>query len=55
MLNISIDYDRETLSNNKVDFSKYSELQPKIKEGITYNDFISYIGNIEGTIIEKSS
>lgn len=52
---ISIDYDRKTLSNSKVDFSKYSELQPKIKEGITYNDFISYIGNVEGTIIEKSS
>lgn len=52
---ISIDYDRDSLANNKVDFSRYNELQPKIKEGITYNDFISYIGNVQGTIIEKSS
>ncbi len=52
---ISIDYDRDSLANNKVDFSRYNELQSKIKEGITYNDFISYIGNVQGTIIEKSS
>lgn len=52
---ISIDYDRDALANKQVDFSRYNELQPKIKEGITYNDFISYIGNVQGTIIEKSS
>lgn len=52
---ISIDYDRDSLANSKVDFSRYNELQSKIKEGITYNDFISYIGNVQGTIIEKSS
>lgn len=52
---ISIDYDRDSLANNKVDFSRYKELQPKIKEGITYNDFISYIGNVQGVVIEKSS
>lgn len=53
--NISIDFDRDSLANNKVDFSRYNELQPKIKEGISYNDFIAYIGNVEGTVIEKSS
>lgn len=52
---ISIDFDRDSLANSKVDFSRYDELQPKIKEGISYNDFISYIGNVEGTVIEKSS
>lgn len=52
---ISIDYDRDALADSKVDFSRYSELEPKIKEGITYQDFISYIGNVEGTVIEKSS
>ena len=30
-------------------------MQPKIKEGISYNDFKSYIGNVDGTITEKSS
>lgn len=52
---ITADYDRNTLANNKVDFSRYDELQTKIKEGISYNDFISYIGNVQGTIVEKSS
>lgn len=52
---ISIDYDRDSLANSKVDFSRYSELKPKINEGISYNDFISYIGGVEGTVIEKSS
>lgn len=52
---IKADIDRDALANSKVDFSRYDELQPKIKEGITYSEFISYIGNVEGTIIEKSS
>lgn len=52
---IKIDYDREALANKKVDFSRYSELKEKINNGITYDDFISYIGNVDGTIIEKSS
>ncbi|MBQ6816835.1 MAG: hypothetical protein IJO27_00215 [Bacilli bacterium] len=54
---ISIDYDRDSLANNKVDFSRYSELKAKIEgtDGITYNDFITYIGNVQGTVIEKSS
>lgn len=52
---ITADYNRDTLANSKVDFSRYNELQPKIKEGITYNEFKSYIGNVDGTITEKSS
>lgn len=54
---ISIDYDRDSLANSKVDFSRYSELKSKIKgtDGITYDDFITYIGNVQGTLIEKSS
>ena len=52
---IAVDIDRNILANSKVDFSRYNELQPKVKEGITYSEFISYIGNVEGTIIEKSS
>ena len=52
---VTIDYDRDSLANSKVNFSRYSELKPKINEGISYNDFISYIGGVEGTVIEKSS
>ena len=52
---ITLDIDRDILANKKVDFSRYDELQPKIKEGITYDEFIKYIGNVEGTVTEKSS
>lgn len=53
--NISIDYDSNSLANDKIDFSKYDELKSKVNSGISYNDFISYIGNVHGTLIEKTS
>ena len=52
---IEVDFNRDSVANSKVNFLRYNELQPKIKEGISYQDFISYIGNVDGTIIEKSS
>lgn len=52
---ITIDYVKSSLANSKVDLSKYDDLKPRIKEGISYKDFISYIGNVEGTIVEKSN
>lgn len=47
--------DNDTLKDNKVDFSRWSELKPLISKGITYDDFITYIGGQQGTLIEKSS
>lgn len=52
---ITADIDKKSIADKKVDFSKYSELQPKVKSGITYDTFKSYIGNVDGTITEKSS
>lgn len=52
---ITLDIDKDSLANKKVDFSRYDELQPKIKEGITYDEFIKYIGNVDGIVTEKSS
>lgn len=52
---IEVDIERELVANKKVDFSRYSELKPKIKEGVLYTDFITYIGNVEGILVEKSS
>lgn len=52
---VSIDYDTNTLANSRVNFSRYSELQNKIRDGVSYQEFISYIGNVEGTIVEKST
>lgn len=48
-------YDKEMLENKKVDFSRYDSLQKRVNEGIDYRDFISYLGNVDGTIIEKNS
>ncbi len=47
--------DNDTIKNNKVDFSRWNELKPLISKGITYDDFITYIGGEQGTLIEKSS
>ena len=52
---ITASYDKDSLKSDKVDFSRYDELKPLIKNGITYDDFKSYIGGQDGTLIEKSS
>lgn len=52
---VSLDYITEDLANKNVDFSRYDELKIKIKEGISYDEFISYIGGVDGVMIEKSS
>ena len=53
--NIKIDIDKELLKNSKVDFAKYEELRTKINEGITYEEFVTYVGGVEGVLIEKGS
>lgn len=52
---ITASYDKNSLKNSSVDFSRYNELKPKISSGIKYDEFITYIGNVDGTLIEKSS
>lgn len=52
---IVADVDREYLKNNKVDLSRYDELKTKVNSGITYDDFITYVGNVDGIITEKSA
>lgn len=55
--NISIEFGKDLIKNNKVDFSKYDEISSSIKKGdtITYAQFKEKVGGIEGTLIEKSS
>lgn len=53
--NIKVDINKELLKNSKVDFSKYEELRTKINEGLTYEEFVTYVGGIEGVLIEKGS
>ena len=52
---ISCDYEYEMLKNEDVTFTAFEELQEKVRDGIYYDDFIKYIGNVEGTITEKNS
>lgn len=54
---IKVDFDRNTVANKKVDFSKYDEIKTLLNSGnsLTYNDFVNKVGNVEGTLIEKSA
>lgn len=52
---IFLEINRDILANKDVDFSRYDELEAKMNEGLTYDEFITYIGNVEGTLTEKSS
>ena len=52
---ITASYDKDSLKNSSVTFDRYNELKPKIKDGVSYDEFKSYIGNVDGTLIEKSS
>ena len=52
---IKLDIDKSKITIKNVDFSKYNELKDKVKSGITYDEFKTYLGNIDGVIVEKSS
>lgn len=51
---IVVEIDDEVLANKKVDFSKATQLKEKVKEGITYDEFKTYVGNVDGVVVEKS-
>jgi len=51
---IVVEIDDEVLANKKVDFSKTTQLKEKVKEGITYDEFKTYVGNVDGIVVEKS-
>lgn len=54
-LSDKLDIDKSKIAIKNVDFSKYNELKDKVKSGITYDEFKTYLGNIDGVIVEKSS
>lgn len=55
--NITATYDKNTLKNSKVDFSKYNEIKTALKNGeaVSYNDFKEKVGGVDGTLVEISS
>lgn len=53
---ISVDFDNEVLKNEKVDFSKYDEIKSQLDSGqsLTYDEFVTKVGGVQGILIEKS-
>ena len=53
---ISANYPSSMVSK-KADFSKWDEIESKLKnnEAITYKEFVKLVGNIEGTMKQKTS
>lgn len=51
---IGIDYPNKLITK-KANFSKWDEIKSKVdsKEGITYNELVSLVGGIEGTLDRK--
>lgn len=52
---IKVDINKDLLADKRGDFSRYNQLKNNINSGIDYNEFISYIGNVDGNLVEKSS
>ena len=55
--NIEANYIRDDVANKKVTFSKYDEIQTALKSGssLTYDEFKSKVGGVEGTLVYISS
>lgn len=53
---ISATIDRNKIKNEKVDFSRYSEIKELLNSGtsLTYDEFKEKVGGVEGTIVSKS-
>ena len=54
---IDTKYNRDSLKNKKVDLTKYSEIQSALKSGssLTYDEFKSKVGGVDGTLTYMSS
>ena len=50
---IEVIADTSSKKQDGIDFSKSDELLEKVEDGISYADFIAYIGNIDGIITLK--
>ena len=48
-------YDKEDLANKKVKLGNLDEVNSKINDGITYEQFKKYVGGVEGTLVELGS
>lgn len=47
-------FDENDVANKKVNLSKLQDLKAKVNSGITYDNFKKELGDVDGTLIEKS-
>ena len=53
--NITIEFDKAKIANDKLDLSKSDEIKSTIQKGeMTLSKFNEMVGNVEGTLVEKS-
>ena len=53
--NIKVDVEQDTLRDSRVNLSQMQTIKDKINDGLTYEQVKSYVGNVDGILIEKSS
>ncbi len=53
--NITIEFDKAKIANDKLDLSKSDEIKSTVQKGeMTLSKFSEMVGNVEGTLVEKS-
>lgn len=53
---IKIEFDKDKIANDKLDLSKFDEMKAIIQKGeMTLDKFSEMVGNVDGTLVEKSS
>lgn len=53
---IKIEFNEDEVANSNLDLSKFDEMKSIISKGdMTYEKFCEMVGNVEGTLVEKSS
>lgn len=54
--NIKIEFDKEKIANEKIDLSKFDDIKASVQKGeMTLDKFNEMVGNVKGTLVEKSS
>lgn len=49
---IKIEYDKKELKNSKVTLDNLSDMESKINDGVSYDEFKEAVGGVDGTLIE---
>ena len=55
ILSIKIEYDKKELKNSKVTLDNLSDMESRINEGVSYEEFKNAVGGVDGTLIEIGS